>query len=110
MLGGGFSRKKNAIFEADSSKKTALVLQAEGQGVRGCFGADPQGVVVQQLPVQRPCHEHLSVGVVGGPDLKSPADVPRCQRESHLETSQGKKTRAGRDMLRSKEGKETPQK
>lgn len=47
--------------------------------------------MIQQLPVQRPCHEHLAIGAVGGTDLKSPANVARCQRESHLEMSPGNK-------------------
>lgn len=47
--------------------------------------AHPQGVVIQQLPIQRPSHEHLSVGIVCGADLKCLPHVPCCQRERHLE-------------------------
>lgn len=73
------------------------------QGERGGGPAHPQGVAVQQLPVEWPSHQHLPVGVVGGADLKRPPHVPRCQRERHL----GGRRRASYVGLGGREGDPT---
>lgn len=53
-------------------------LSTKGRGAwQG--SAHPQGVVIEQLPVQRPSHEHLSIGVVSGADLKRLPHIPCCQ-------------------------------
>lgn len=73
------------------------------QGECGGGSAHPQGVAVQQLPVERPSHQHLAVGVVGGADLKRPPHVSRCQRERHL----GGRRRASYVGLGGREGDPT---